>query len=102
MREQYLWPMNADDEGTPQQVRRVVDTVRANRIPVVFCESTVSDRAIRQVARETGARFAGVLYVDSLTGPDGDAPTFIDLLQYNADAIVKAFTQAPAAPRSAR
>lgn len=102
MRELYLWPMNADSDGTPQQVRHVVDTVRANRIPVVFCESTVSDRAIRQVARETGARFAGVLYVDSLTGPDGDAPTFIDLLRYNADTIVTAFTRAAAAPHGAQ
>jgi len=94
MRELYLWPMNADDEGTPQQVRRVVDTVRRNRIPVTFCESTVSDRAMRQVARETGARFAGVLYVDSLTAPDGPAPTFIDLLQVNAETIVNAFARA--------
>ncbi len=94
LQELSLWPVNADDEGTPQQVRRVVDTVRRNRIPVLFCESTVSDRAMRQVARETGARFAGVLYVDSLTAPDGPAPTFIDLLKVNADTIVNAFTQA--------
>lgn len=93
MRELYLWPMNADDQGTPQQVRHVVDTVRANRIPVVFCESTVSDRAMRQVAREARSRFAGVLYVDSITDPDGPAPTFLDLLRVNADTIVGAFEQ---------
>lgn len=101
MQELSLWPVNADDEGTPRQVRRVVDTVRRNRIPVLFCESTVSDRAMRQVARETGARFAGVLYVDSLTAPDGEAPTYVQLLEYNANAIVRAFDQAlPAAGRA--
>jgi len=93
MRELYLWPVNADQEGTPQQVRKVVETIRANQIPVVFSESTISDKAMRQVAKETGARFGGVLYVDSLTGPDGPAPTYLKLLQYNADTIVKAFTQ---------
>lgn len=91
MKELFLWPVNADQEGTPQQVQKVVDTVRANSIPVVFSESTISDKAMRQVAKETGARYGGVLYVDSLTGPDGPAPTFLKLLQYNADTIVKAF-----------
>ena len=85
--------MNADQEGTPQQVQKVVDTVRANHIPVVFSESTISDKAMRQVAKETGARFGGVLYVDSLTDTTGKAPTYLKMLEYNADTLVKAFTQ---------
>jgi manganese/iron transport system substrate-binding protein len=91
MKELFLWPVNADEEGTPQQVRKVVDTVRANKIPVVFSESTISDKPARQVAKETGARYGGVLYVDSLTEPNGDAPTYLKLLEYNAAAIVKGF-----------
>ena len=91
MKELYLWPVNADQEGTPQQVQKVVDTVRANKIPVVFSESTISDKAMRQVAKETGSRYGGVLYVDSLTNSDGPVPTYLKLLQYNADLIVKAF-----------
>lgn len=91
LKELYLWPVNADEEGTPQQVRKVVDTVRANRIPVVFSESTISDKAMQQVAKETGARYGGVLYVDSLTDADGPAPTYLKLLEYNAATIVKGF-----------
>ncbi len=93
LKELYLWPVNADQEGTPQQVQKVVDTVRANHIPVVFSESTISDKAMRQVAKETGARFGGVLYVDSLTDTTGQAPTYLKMLEYNADTLVKAFTQ---------
>ncbi|WP_338662402.1 metal ABC transporter substrate-binding protein [Pararoseomonas sp. SCSIO 73927] len=96
MQELYLWPINAEEEGTPRQIRRVVDTVRRNRIPVAFCESTVSDRAMRQVAREAGATFGGVLYVDSLTEGGGDAPSYLKLLEYNANTILRAF-QAQAA-----
>jgi len=92
MKELYLWPINADQEGTPQQVQKVVDTVRANKIPVVFSESTISDKAMLQVAKETGARYGGVLYVDSLTSADGPAPTYLKLLQYNAETIVKGFS----------
>ncbi len=93
MKELYLWPVNADQEGTPQQVQKVVDTIRQNKIPVVFSESTISDKAMQQVAKETGARFGGVLYVDSLTDSTGPVPTYLKLLQFNADTIVKAFTQ---------
>ncbi len=97
MKELYLWPINADEQGTPQQVRRVIDLVRKNKIPVVFSESTISDRAAKQVARETGARYGGVLYVDSLTNARGPAPTYLALLETNARTIVAGFLgeQAP-------
>lgn len=90
----YLWPTNADAQGTPQQVRKVIDGVREHRIPVIFSESTVSDKPARQVAKEGGARYGGVLYVDSLTGPDGPAPTFLALMEYNARQIVEGLAPA--------
>ena len=91
MKELFLWAVNADQQGTPQQVQKVIDGVRKNKIPVVFSESTVSDKPAKQVARETGARYGGVLYVDSLTPPNGPAPTYLKLMEYNARAIVKGF-----------
>ncbi|WP_054308585.1 metal ABC transporter substrate-binding protein [Mesorhizobium sp. 1M-11] len=87
MQELYLWPINADQQGTPQQVRKVIDAVRANGIVAVFSESTVSDKPARQVARETGAHYGGVLYVDSLSEADGPVPTYIDLLRVTSDTI---------------
>lgn len=90
-REAYLWPINADEQGTPQQVRKVIDTVRANNIPVVFSESTVSDKPARQVAEETGARYGGVLFVDSLSAPDGPVPTYLKLLEVTVDRIATGF-----------
>lgn len=89
LKELYLWPINADSQGTPQQVRRVIDRVRADQIPAVFSESTVSDKAARQVARETGAHYGGVLYVDSLSGPDGPVPTYLDLLNVTTRTLVQ-------------
>jgi manganese/iron transport system substrate-binding protein len=89
LKELYLWPINADQQGTPQQVRKVVDAVKAHGIPAVFSESTVSAEPARQVARETGAKYGGVLYVDSLSGPDGPVPTYLDLLRVTAGTIAK-------------
>lgn len=91
LREAYLWPINADEQGTPQQVRKVIDLVRKNKIPVVFSESTISDRAAKQVARETGARYGGVLYVDSLSAVGGPVPTYLDLLKVTVETIAKGF-----------
>ena len=91
MREAYLWPINADEQGTPKQVRKVIDLVRKNKIPVVFSESTISDRAAKQVARETGARYGGVLYVDSLSAANGPVPTYLDLLKVTVETIAKGF-----------
>lgn len=97
MREAYLWPINADQQGTPQQVRHVIELVRDNDIPVVFSESTVSDKAAKQVAKESGANYGGVLYVDSLSKEGGPVPTYLDLLQVTVETIAKGFeTDEPA------
>ncbi|MBA4492359.1 metal ABC transporter substrate-binding protein [Paracoccus sp. S1E-3] len=87
LQELYLWPMNADRMGTPQQIRTVIDGVKARHIPTVFCESTVNTAPARQIARETGAAYGGVLYVDSLSAPDGPVPSYLDLLKKTAQTI---------------
>lgn len=90
--ESYIWPVNADTQGTPQQIAGVIEFVRSNRVPAVFCESTVSDRPMLQVVDSTGARFGGTLYVDSLSAPDGPVPTYLDLLRHDAGTILDGLT----------
>lgn len=91
LKEGYLWPINAEQQGTPQQVRKVIDLVRKNNIPVVFSESTISPKPAQQVAKESGAKYGGVLYVDSLSTKEGPVPTYIDLLNTTVSTIVKGF-----------
>ena len=88
MNELYIWPINAGAQGTPKQVKRVIDSVRKNNIPAVFCESTVSQAPAQQISRETGATYGGVLYVDSLTKANGPVPSYIDLLKVTSETIV--------------
>ena len=91
LKEGYLWPINAEQQGTPQQVRKLIDLVKKNHIPVVFSESTVSAKPAQQVAKESDAKYGGVLYVDSLSAADGPVPTYIDLLNVTVSTIVKGF-----------
>jgi manganese/iron transport system substrate-binding protein len=93
LKELYLWPVNADSQGTPQQVRAVIDAMREHDVKVIFSESTVSDKPARQVASETGAAYGGVLYVDSLSEADGPVPTYLDLLRVTAETIAKGLAQ---------
>nr|WP_106479083.1 metal ABC transporter substrate-binding protein [Phytohalomonas tamaricis] len=94
-KELYLWAVNSEQEGTPQQIRKVIDQTRKYDVPVTFCESTVNPKAMQQVSAESGARFAGILYVDSLTREDGPAPTYEQMLKYNAELIVRGFHVSP-------
>lgn len=93
LHELYLWPINADQQGTPRQVRKVIDGMREHHIPVVFSESTVSPAPAQQVARETGARYGGVLYVDSISDPEGEVPTYLDLLRVTSTRIADGLSQ---------
>ena len=93
--ELFLWPINADAQGTPQQVRQVIDTIRKYNIPAIFSESTVSAKPAQQVARSTNAHYAGVLYVDSLSAKSGPVPSYIDLLKVTLATITKGLMKQP-------
>ena len=89
LKELFIWPINADSQGSPQQMRHVIDLVRKHNIAVIFSESTVSNKPAKQIARETGSHYGGVLYVDSLSGPKGPVPSYIDLLKVTMDTILQ-------------
>ena len=88
LKELFIWPINADAQGSPKQIKHVIDQVRAHKIGAVFSESTVSDKPAKQVAREARSHYAGVLYVDSLSAPDGPVPNYLSLLSVTTQAII--------------
>ncbi|WP_419218110.1 metal ABC transporter substrate-binding protein [Gordonia sp. CPCC 205333] len=95
--ERYIWPVNAEQQATPQQVASTIDFVKAKKVPAVFCESTVSAAPMKQVVSATGARFGGTLYVDSLSEAEGPVPTYLDLIRHDARTIVAGLTGKAAA-----
>lgn len=94
--EHFLWPVNSDAEGTPRQIREQIEFVKSKKVPAVFCESTVNSSAQERVAAETGVPLRGPLYVDSVSGPEGPVPTFLELLTYDIDQILEGLDHAPA------
>lgn len=96
LKEVYIWAVNAEQQATPQQITRAIEYVKANQVPAVFCESTVSDAPMQQVVEATGTKFGGVLYVDSLSEADGPVPTYLDLIRHDSKVITEALTSANA------
>lgn len=94
LKELYIWAINAEEQGSPKQVKKVIDAVKTHKIPVVFSESTISAKPAKQVAKESGAAYGGVLYVDSLSAKDGKVPTYLDLLNVTISTIVEGFENA--------
>lgn len=90
--EKYIWAVNAEQQATPQQITSAIEFVRANDVPAVFCESTVSDAPMQQVVEATDAVFGGTLYVDSLSEADGPVPTYLELIRHDATVIIDALT----------
>ena len=90
--EKYIWAVNAEQQATPQQIASAIETVDAQDVPAVFCESTVSDAPMQQVVEATSARFGGTLYVDSLSEAGGPVPSYLDLIRHDATTIIEGLT----------
>ena len=89
MKEGYLWPVNAESQVTPRRMVDLIEKIKENDIPTIFCESTVSAEAQKEVAKASNSVFGGTFYVDSLSGPNGPASTFLDLHKHNVRLIIK-------------
>jgi manganese transport system substrate-binding protein len=95
LKEVYLWAVNSEQQATPRRIEKVINTVKDNQIPAVFCESTVDDAAQRQVAKAAKAKFGGVFYVDSLSPPSGPASTYLKLLEHNVTTLIQGLQEPP-------
>ena len=87
LEEAYLWPVNAESQISPRRMGRLIERVKRDQVPAVFCETTVSDKAQREVARAADSRFGGSFYVDSLSDSNGPAATLLDLQRHNVKLI---------------
>jgi len=77
-------------EPSARAVARIIGQIESARIGTLFLENVVDPRLLQQIARETGARIGGTLYSDALTGPDGPAPTYLDMMRHNVRALAAA------------
>jgi zinc/manganese transport system substrate-binding protein len=75
--------VSTDTEPTAKDIAAIILLVRVAHIPAVFLEKLGDPRLIGQIAAETGAKVGGTLFSDSLSAPDGEAPTYIQMMKHN-------------------
>jgi len=82
--------VSTDSEPSARDIAGLITQIKSEKIPAVFLENISDPRLIRQIASESGAAMGGTLYSDSLTDADGEAPTYIELMEHNIKTIVSA------------
>ncbi|RUR51375.1 metal ABC transporter substrate-binding protein [Vreelandella populi] len=85
-----IWGNNAETEGSPRQLMRIIDMINERQPAALFWESTISDRSVASLAKDTGIPVAGPLYVDSLSEPDGEAGDYFAMQRHNAELLRRA------------
>jgi zinc/manganese transport system substrate-binding protein len=89
---EFIAPLgvSTESEASARDIAGIISQIRASKIPAVFLENISDPRLIRRISAETGAKVGGTLYSDSLTGEKGDAPTYIDMVRHNIQALTSA------------
>jgi zinc/manganese transport system substrate-binding protein len=79
-------------QPSAREIEQLVGRIRRERVSAIFPESAVNPKLEKAVARESGARVAQPLWVDSLGKPGSGADTYLRATASNAGRLVRGMT----------
>ena len=79
--------LSTESEASARDVAELIEHMREEGVSAVFLENISDSRLLEQIARETGASIGGTLYPGALSGPDGPAATYLDMMHHNATTL---------------
>lgn len=89
----YIWEINSENQGSPEQVKSVVDFINTKKDAVLFVETSIDPRSMETVSAETGVPIYGKVFTDSIGKPGEDGDTYIKMMEWNIDTIFKGLTE---------
>ncbi|PWZ93409.1 metal ABC transporter substrate-binding protein, partial [Staphylococcus pseudintermedius] len=83
----YIWEINTENQGTPEQMKQAVDFVKENHIKNLLLETSVSDKSMKSLGEETGAKIYGTVYTDSIGKKGSDGDSYYKMMESNIKTI---------------
>ncbi|MFS0788699.1 zinc ABC transporter substrate-binding protein [Shouchella sp. 1P09AA] len=89
IQEGYIWEINSENQGSPQQMKNAINYIQDNNVPVLFVETSIDTRSMETLSNETGVPIFDTIYTDSLGKEGTDGDTYLKMMEFNTKKIIE-------------